>query len=357
MIKEKEYVEFCKEYSCGHEKSTQPIEGQIELSYKCNYDCLHCYSKRLNKKKELNTSQWKRILDDIHNEGTIWLTITGGEPLLRDDFKEIYLYAKNKGFLITVFSNGYLFTDNIIKFFTKNPPYLIEISLNSLKADIYKYITGSPRGALNRIKKAIKKINRNGINLVLKTNALKENKEEIVKIKEFSQELLGRKHFKLDYLIIPKLDGDMAPCRHRLLPAEILELVKSDRDMRIQMHKIFRERNRLLRSAKHLYQCDSWLRKFYITPYGELRFCALTDKYSANLKKIKFREAFYRRSNDILKARFKNKIRCINCNLRAICYWCPSRSFLEKGCEESPIAYYCNLAKTMHSKYGPDIRK
>jgi MoaA/NifB/PqqE/SkfB family radical SAM enzyme len=59
------------------------------------------------------TEDWKKILDNIQKEGCLWLTFSGGEPLVRKDFLEIYAYAKNKGFMITLFTNGQRFTKRL----------------------------------------------------------------------------------------------------------------------------------------------------------------------------------------------------------------------------------------------------
>jgi len=53
------------------------------------------------------------ILDEVADAGCLWLLITGGEPLLRPDFRDIYMYAKRKGFLITLFTNGTLLDADI----------------------------------------------------------------------------------------------------------------------------------------------------------------------------------------------------------------------------------------------------
>ena len=108
-------------------KDHRPIKGQIELTHRCNLNCVHCYCKgsedvarnmshaaRLassTENRELTTQEWKEILDEIHRKGCLWLCFTGGEPLIRDDFLEIYSYAKEKGFIITINTNGLLLTE------------------------------------------------------------------------------------------------------------------------------------------------------------------------------------------------------------------------------------------------------
>ena len=101
-------------YSATHKKNIFfPFDAQIELTYRCNLNCVHCYCVEEDKGKELGTKEVKIILDDLKKEGCLWLALSGGEPLMRKDFLEIYAYAQKKGFLITLFTNGQLFNKKI----------------------------------------------------------------------------------------------------------------------------------------------------------------------------------------------------------------------------------------------------
>ena len=95
--------------------SRYPLSGTIELTPRCSVNCVHCYINEAPgnidvKSKELTTAQWIEILDQIENAGAFFLMITGGEPLLRPDFDEIFQYTRKKGLIVTLFSNGTLLT-------------------------------------------------------------------------------------------------------------------------------------------------------------------------------------------------------------------------------------------------------
>ncbi|MEA3560790.1 MAG: radical SAM protein [Candidatus Omnitrophota bacterium] len=103
---------------------------QFELTFKCGLNCSYCYVSCYNKpeciKNELTTKGVKFILDKVYNAGIIWLCLTGGDPLTREDFLEIYSYAKNKGLIITIFTNGYSMTKEIADYLEKRPPFVKE---------------------------------------------------------------------------------------------------------------------------------------------------------------------------------------------------------------------------------------
>ena len=95
------YKDFTKKFY-ERLKVQKPIHGQIELTYRCDFRCPYCYLKPCQSdnyyNNELSFKEWKRIMGQLHREGCMSLTLTGGDPLLREDFVDIYSYAKAKGF-------------------------------------------------------------------------------------------------------------------------------------------------------------------------------------------------------------------------------------------------------------------
>ena len=334
-----------------NKKEYYPWSGQIELTYRCNLNCIHCYCEGLEKKdKELNTHQWKEILSEIYKEGCVYLTFTGGEPLIREDFLDLYSYAKEKGFIISLFTNGQGFTEEIIDYLAKSTPYSIEITLNGITKDTYEAITQIEDSYLKVIK-TVKRLKEKRLPLILKANCLKQNKHEVAKIKVFTEKLLGKpsenKHyFRYGTMIYPRLNGDKTPCDHRLSFEELLEVKRQDPDIWQEFQKgLHSDFPDFKRDRTFLYRCNSWMTQFFINPYGRLKFCQFTEKFSVDLKTTSFKEGFYKVFPKVLKEQFKTDSKCRDCGLRPICYHCPARAYLETGDEETPVEYYCTLAR------------
>ena len=355
-----------KEISSGHfygslakKRNHFPLRGQIELTYRCSLNCIHCYCKGLeDKNRELTTQEWKKILDEIQKEGCIWLTFTGGDPFIRDDFLEIYSYIKDRGFIITLFTNGQALTKEIINYLEKSPPYSIEITLNGITKETYETIT-QIEGSFSKALENIKKLKEKGLPLILKSNCLKQNKQEIEKIKVFVDNFLGKAkgkyYFKYDPMIYPRLNGDKTPCDFRLSFEELVELRKEDADIWQEYQKsLHSEFPGLERDGGFLYHCNSWMKQFFINPYGRLKFCNFSEKFSIDLRTAGFKEGFYKIFPKLLDEKFKTNSKCKDCSLRSICYHCPARAYLETGDEETPVEYYCQLAeetaKQIHSR-------
>lgn len=352
-----------KEISSDHfygklynKKEYYPWSGHIELTYCCNLNCVHCYCKGSeNSLEELTTEEWKKILDIIQKEGCLWLCFTGGEPLIRNDFLEIYSYAKKKGFIITLFTNGLLLRGEILNYLEKSPPFSIEITLNGITERTYESITQVP-GSFSQTINTIRRLAEKNLKLILKTNCLKQNKDELGRIKKFTEELLGKPaknkyYFKYDPMIYPRLNSDRTPCDFRLSFKELVEAKKQDADIWKEyqkgLHSDFPE---FKRDKDFLYLCNAWMNQFFIDPFGRLKFCMFSDKFSIDLKTTLFREGFYSWLSKILNERFKTHSECKNCSLRPMCHHCPARAYLETKDEEAVVPYYCELAKAMYKE-------
>ena len=118
-LPELSYATFSRGLIAASHDGRLPLCGTIELTERCNLDCLTCYIRKpLNDrtagKTELELRQWIDLLDQIADQGCLSLLFTGGEPLARGDFIDIYSHAKKKGFIITLITNGTLLNPKLV---------------------------------------------------------------------------------------------------------------------------------------------------------------------------------------------------------------------------------------------------
>jgi len=314
---------------------------QFELTFRCALHCRHCltdcYNEKACIKKELTEGRVKLILDKIHKAGVIWLCFTGGDPLARSDFLNIYSYAKDKGFIITVFTSGYSVTDNVIGHFEEKPPFAIEITLNAVTEDLYERIS-RVKGSFIRVMKAIDMILEKNLPLQIKTQVTKDNLGQIPKIESFVRGL-GLK-FTPSTILYPRLDGDPAPCNLRISPYEVLILDKRKRPQDGECD-FYLKKN----TQNYLFDCAIGSGDgFSVDPYGDIFLCNLIRTPRESLIETDVEEALNKLLPKVREERFKTASKCGHCNLRKVCCWCPGRAYLEKGDMEKPIEYYCRLA-------------
>ena len=140
------YKQWEKELVLSAKEMRIPIVGQYELTACCNLDCKMCYIHNADSNalhnRELPTETWLRIFDEAYDMGLMFATLTGGECLLRPDFKQLYLHLWEKRVQIEIFTNGTLIDDDYVEFFKKYPPRKIRISLYGSSEEAYLKVTG-----------------------------------------------------------------------------------------------------------------------------------------------------------------------------------------------------------------------
>ena len=206
--------EFSERFSQRLSGGRFPLSGQWEITCRCNLRCIMCYTDCFNSpemiQQELNLPEIVRIMDEIQEAGCLELCLTGGELLARKDFLDIYTYAKQKGFLVTVFTNGTLLTEKIADYWVQYPPSMIEISFHGLTEQSFERITQGP-GSYERCLAGIRLILERKLPLTLKTTGMTANRDEVLRIKEYVAHL-GREYsekvqYKFGSDIRPRLDG------------------------------------------------------------------------------------------------------------------------------------------------------
>ena len=148
----------------------------MELTERCNNNCLHCYiNLPVNddqvKEKEITFAEIKKIADEAAKMGCLSWRITGGEPLSREDFSDIYLYLKKKGMRVTLFTNAALVNSQMVNLFRKYPPQDIEVSIYGLSKKTYEGVTRNP-GSFDAFKKGINLLKKNCIPFTLKLSLI-----------------------------------------------------------------------------------------------------------------------------------------------------------------------------------------
>lgn len=317
-----------------------PTAAAIALTYRCNFNCVHCYAHSSEKPEaELSGAAWMRILDQLADAGCLFLLITGGEPLLRSDFKDIYLHAKKRGMLVTVFTNGSLVDESILRLFREYPPRMVDISLYGMTEDTCRETVGTGM-FLERCLEAVQNLHRSGIPLALKTVVMKANRSDFLRIKAFA-ESLGVK-FRYDVCITPRLDGGRAPADQRLPVTEAVELEFSD-PRRVEMWRKVHDQKPEARGAGPLYRCSAGLNFAFIGPDGSVHPCISATHRRYTMGQTSFTEAWRAMNRDIKELQSPKESACFRCEKSLYCGHCPAVCHLDAGDEGGASHYLCEL--------------
>ena len=263
-----------------------PLSCQWEITCRCNLRCVMCYTDCFNRadkiREELTTDQILRIMDELADAGCLELCLTGGEPLARPDFFDLYDHAVAKGFLITLFSNGTLITDAVADRLAALPPHRVEISLHGFTQQSFEAITQGHQ-SYARCMNAIRLLIERRVPLVIKTTAMTLNRKEILDIKRYVQRL-GSVGYKLGEDMRPALDGSDGPFRFSLTPEEVEALNRQDPQL---SHETCQ------RESVPAPPCRSGMRSFHIDAYGCLQLCSGNRIQGYDLRHGSFKEGFY----------------------------------------------------------------
>lgn len=324
-----------------------PLAGEFELTDRCNLSCVHCFINQSAgcikaREKELSTSQVKDILDQIAAAGCLHLLLTGGEPLLRPDFLEIYLHARRKGMIIMLFTNGTMLTPAIIEALKEAPPHLVEISMYGATQETYEAVTRVP-GSFERFMRGVELLKASGLPFATKSVILSINKHELPLMKKLAEEKGWR--FRYDGSIFPRIDGSQEPFKYRLSIEEMLELDRSDPErMQSWVDNYNYSKDLPMRSEKYVYSCGAGHRSFHIDSSGRLGMCMMARKPSFNILEMGFKAAWEKLGEARLKERTL-KVPCLTCSASGMCIQCPGWSQLVHGDDETIVDFVCQLTK------------
>ena len=338
------FVQFSERLHKDLSTERIPLSGSIELTFRCNLRCVHCYCNLpLNDREaidtELETEEVYHILDQIADAGCLWLLITGGEPLLRKDFLDIYAYIKNKGIIPTLFTNGTLLTPEIADALAEWPPLDVEITLYGVTKEIYERVTGIP-GSFARCQKGIDLLLERHIPLGLKTMATTVNQAEIAGMQAYTDKL--GVSFRFDPLINPRLDGSKDPCRFRISPEDVVKLDLENEKRTKEWQKHFGKSKRLF-SEDRLFVCGAGVSMFHIDPYGRMSVCIMSRFQSYDLRQGSFEEGWADFIPQVLALKPEDDYKCSHCQFIAMCAQCPGYAWLEYGHPGKRVEHLCQV--------------
>jgi radical SAM protein with 4Fe4S-binding SPASM domain len=341
------YGEFRKRFRQKVATQRIPLSGSLELNFRCNLRCQHCYvaygHRGISGKSELSFAEIQRILDEIVDAGCLWLLLTGGEPLVRRDFLDIYTYAKRKGLLVSLFTNGTLLNRRIADYLAEYRPFNLEITLYGYTQETYEKVTAIP-GSHRRCLRAIDLLLERGIPFKLKTVLMKPNVHEIEKMREFANQL--GVSFRYDGLINAGVDGSGRPLSVRLSPQEIVHIDLLD-EQRMQGWQSLIDRTKdALPDQAYLYTCGAGLHSFHIDPYGELSLCMMARSPAYDLRRGSFRQGWEQFLRDVRFQPVEKGYNCNQCKLLSLCSQCPGWAQMEHGKDKPnrPVAFLCQVA-------------
>ncbi|MCX6554728.1 MAG: radical SAM protein [Candidatus Aminicenantes bacterium] len=336
-----------------------PFSFDLEITARCNLDCRHCYinlpaNDKVAKKRELTIDQIGSIADQAVAMGSLWCLLSGGEPLLRKDFADIYLMLKKKGLLVSVFTNACLLVPEHIELFKEYPLRDIEVTVYGITKETYEKVSRRP-GSYAAFRRGLDLLIKNNINVRLKAMALRSNVAELDAIAAFCRRHT-RDYFRFDPMLHLRFDGDKKRnpeiISERLSPEKIVAIEQADKERSESLEKncdqlIFPEGEH--HKCHHLFHCGAGNSSFTVSYDGLFRLCSSLWHPDCvyDLKKGTLIEAWNSlvpRVRALTSSNPEFLEKCRSCPIVNLCLWCPAHAHLENGRLDAWCEYFCLVA-------------
>jgi len=122
-----------------------PYRMDLALTYRCENECPHCYVERPRDFEELDTAQWKEVLDRLWGTGVPHVVFTGGEALMRDDLLDLIGYAEDTGLITGLLTNGRrLGRPGVMDSLSASGLDHVQVTIESHDPDVHDRMVGCP---------------------------------------------------------------------------------------------------------------------------------------------------------------------------------------------------------------------
>jgi len=329
----------------------------IELTERCNNNCLHCCinlpaDDSCAKEKELSAEEIKNILKEAVSLGCLSVRFTGGEPLLREDFEELYVFARKSGLKVLLFTNATLITPHLADLFTRIPPLeKIEVTVYGMKKASYEGVTRVP-GSFEAAWQGINLLLEKKIPFVVKSALLPSNKSEIDEFEKWASGIPWMDKPPSYSMFFDLRCRGNSPKNElirklRFSPEEGLKILTRRKEKYIKGMQEFCSKF-MHPSGGNLFSCGSG-HGGCVDAYGKFQPCMLLRNPECvyDLRKGSLKDAltgFFLKLRQMKAVNLDYLNRCAKCFLKGLCEQCPAKSWIEHGTLDTPVQYLCGVA-------------
>lgn len=320
----------------------------IEITSKCNERCIHCYIPHENKISHIEPDLFYNVLTQCKDMRILHLTLSGGEPMLHNNFCHFLKKCREYNFSVNVLSNLTLLDDGIVKEMKENPLLGVQVSLYSMNPSIHDEIT-QMKGSFEKTKNAILKLIENDIPLKISCPIMKQNKDcygDVIKWAESNKIQVGD-----DYVIIARYNHTTNNLNCRLSVDEVKELIYNKAANNTHfLEQLEVEAGKKKDTDLNDYVCSVCNSSICIAENGNVYPCAGWQDYIVgNVKEISLDDIW----NNSEKVQYLRGLRkhnfpkCIKCSDKEFCTMCMLRNANENP-QGDPLVvneYFCTIAK------------
>lgn len=333
-----------------------PLSGNFELTARCNFDCKMCYihkkeNDRMAKSKELSTKEWFEIAEIAKEKGMLILLLTGGEPFVRQDFKEIYSKCKQLGFIVSINTNASLINDEMIEFLKNDAPARINITIYGASSNTYEKLCGD-KTAFEKVITNILKLKKAGISIKLNYSVTPYNVNDLPSIYKFAKQ--NNLPIQTASYMFPPIRACNDKCSkiERLTPFEAAKAQFEYDKFRFNENILLLRYKNILNGIRNhneddcqdlpteKIKCRAGSTSFWLTYDGQMRPCGMMEMPTVNLLNVGFEKAWEMIRNE--KENILLPSKCSSCKYSHFCEFCPATCYGENKSFTKAPQYICD---------------
>jgi len=332
-----------------------PISTAFEISPLCNFDCDMCYV-RMNRQEVdkqggyKGIDFWIDIARQMKKMGTLFVLLTGGEPLLYPHFKELYLQLHEMGFIISVNTNGSLITEEIADMFAEMPPRIVHLTMYGASNTTYERLCHVKQG-FDRSEHGLRLLQERGIHLrinMTQTTKNQEDYEALIAMAEETDTFALAANYISMYSNPLKGSGEIVNVRNTPEQA-------AKNEVRMMMHKKGKDFDAYVNDSYYYLThpihpelegcgltCRAGKSSCWVNWRGQLQACVDLSEPAFNLREMTVAEAWEKLKEAV--SHFPIHTECKDCKLKPFCDVCYANATNEKK-HCGSLDYLCKMAK------------
>ena len=303
-----------------------PLAVQLDLTYRCNERCIHCYLDH-DDHGEMTTAEITELLDQMAAAGVFYLTLSGGEILMRRDFFPILEHARRRVFCVKLKTNAVMIGEAEARRIRALGVESVQVSIYSHRAEVHDAITKLPR-SLERSLAGVRRLKAAGVKVIFADVLMGENVLDYAGVKALAAEVGAE--FTLDPTITPRMDGDRSILSLNIDAGALREVFRNEALVGNVEEFCAPPRSADEEDLAGL-PCSAGHTACYVSPYGDVYPCVQFPLPSGNVRRQRFLE-IWRESPQLREVRsitLGDMPSCSKCVHGGTCTRCPGLAYME----------------------------
>ena len=327
----------------------------FELTYRCSEKCIHCYNEGATRnddeistrgdREELTLDDYKRIIDELYEQGLMKVCLTGGDPFSKSFVWELIDYLYNKGIAFDIFTNGQMIVNDVERL-ADYYPRLVGISIYSGIAEVHDYITRI-KGSWEKSMAVVRQLSTLGVPMNIKCCVMRPNVKSYYMVADIAKQYGAIPQFEIS--LTDSIEGDKCVSKYLRMTKDQLEIVLRDDNISLYVGK---EAPNYGGQSKPMDQnpCGAGENSLCVTPEGNVIPCCAFHALFGNLKENTISNIL----NNGEELSYWKKLtlndyeECGRYDYCAYCNLCPGNNFIEHGTPLKASEVNCFMAKTRY---------